>query len=48
LEAYRRMLPVFEPILHQVLNKDFSAAQIAKVLDAYRHPDAPRHLKTQA
>jgi uncharacterized protein len=43
LEAYRRMLPVFEPILMQVLNKNFSAAQIAQVLEVYRHPDAPRH-----
>ncbi|HLX83776.1 MAG TPA: YfbU family protein [Terriglobales bacterium] len=40
LDAYRRMLAVFDPILHRVLNKDFSAAQIAKVLDAYKHPDA--------
>lgn len=40
LDAYRRMLAVFDPILHQVLNKDFSAAQIAKVLAAFRHPDA--------
>jgi hypothetical protein len=27
-------------VLHQVSNRDFSEAQIAKVLDAYRHPDA--------
>jgi uncharacterized protein YfbU (UPF0304 family) len=40
LEAYRRMLPVFEPILQQVLNRDLSAAQIAQVLAAYRHPRA--------
>ncbi len=48
LQAYRRMLPVFEPILMEVSNRDFSAAQIAKVLDAYRHPDAPRHLERGA
>jgi uncharacterized protein YfbU (UPF0304 family) len=40
LDAYRRMLAVFEPILQQVTNKDFNAGQIAKVLDAYKHPDA--------
>jgi hypothetical protein len=34
------MLAVFDLILRQVTNRDFSAAQIAKVLDAYRHPDA--------
>lgn len=38
LEAYRRMLNVFEPILQQVTNRDFSAAQIAEVLKAWRHP----------
>ena len=42
LDAYRRMLPVFEPILQQVLNKDFTKEQIAQVLAAYRHRDAPR------
>jgi uncharacterized protein len=42
LDAYRRMLPVYDPILLQVSNKNFSAAQIAKVLDAYKHPDAVR------
>ena len=40
LEAHRRMLPVFEPILHQVLNKNFNKEQIAEVLAAYKHPDA--------
>jgi len=42
LDAYRRMLPIFDRILHQVSNRDFSAAQIKEVLDAYRHPDAAR------
>ena len=41
LDAYRRMLAVFEPILRQVLNRDFSKEQIAQVLAAYRHPSAP-------
>jgi uncharacterized protein YfbU (UPF0304 family) len=40
LDAYRRMLPVFEPILRQVANQNFSKEQIAKVMNAYRHPDA--------
>jgi uncharacterized protein YfbU (UPF0304 family) len=40
LQAYRRMLLVFEPTLKEVSNKDFSAAQIAQVLAAYRHPRA--------
>jgi uncharacterized protein YfbU (UPF0304 family) len=40
LAAYRRMLPVYDPILHRVTNADFSAAQIAEVLAAFRHPDA--------
>jgi uncharacterized protein len=39
LDAYRRMLPVFDTILHQVSNKDFTAAQIVEVLDAYKHPE---------
>ena len=41
LDAYRRMIAVYAPILHKVLNKDFSKEQIAEVLAAYRHPDAP-------
>jgi uncharacterized protein YfbU (UPF0304 family) len=45
LEAYRRMLPVFEPILRQVSNQDFSKEQIQQVLDAYRHPEAPRFVR---
>ncbi len=45
LQAYRRMLPVFEPILQQVLNRDFNAGQIAQVLEAYRHPDAPPNVR---
>ena len=45
LKAYRRMLPVFEPILMQVSNQDLSKEQIQQVLDAYRHPDAPRHVR---
>jgi uncharacterized protein YfbU (UPF0304 family) len=36
LEAYRRMYAVFEPILHEVLNQNFTAAQIAQVLAARR------------
>jgi hypothetical protein len=36
LEAYRRMYAVFDPTLMQVLNQNFSAAQIAQVL-AVRH-----------
>ncbi len=40
LDAYRRMLPVFEPILQRVLNKDFNKEQIAQVMAAFRHPDA--------
>ena len=47
LDAYRRMLPVFEPILHQVLNKDFSKEQIAQVMAAFRHPNAPPRNKPQ-
>jgi hypothetical protein len=36
LQAYRRMLAVFDPILLQVSNQDCSAAQIAEVLNAWR------------
>jgi uncharacterized protein YfbU (UPF0304 family) len=39
LDAYRLMLPIFDPILKRVLNKDFSKEQIVSVLDAYIHPD---------
>lgn len=39
LDAYHRMLSAFEPILRQVANKDFSAAQIAEVMNAYKYPD---------
>jgi uncharacterized protein YfbU (UPF0304 family) len=39
LDGHRRMLAVFEPILQQVLNKDFNAAQITDVLAAWRHRD---------
>ena len=38
LEAHGRMLAVFEPILQEVSNKDFSAAQMAEVLKARIHP----------
>lgn len=38
LDEHRRMLAVYEPILQQVSNKDFSTAQIAEVLAAWRHP----------
>jgi uncharacterized protein len=40
LEGYRRMLTVFEPIMEDVTNQDFSAAQIVKVLAARRAPKA--------
>lgn len=46
LEAYRRMLPIFDPILRQMTNQDFSKEQIKQVLDAYRHPDSPRRAPT--
>jgi uncharacterized protein len=36
LEAYRRMYAVFEPILQEVLNQNFTAAQIGQVLAARR------------
>lgn len=39
LDAYHRMLEVFDPILHKVLNKDFSAKQIAEVMNAAKHPE---------
>jgi uncharacterized protein len=38
VEAYRRMYAVFEPILLHVSNQDFSAAEIAQVLAAWRAP----------
>jgi len=38
LDGHRRMLTVFDPILRRVLNKDFSAAQVLEVLNAWRHP----------
>lgn len=45
LDAYRRMLPVFDPILKQMSNRDFSKEQIHQVMDAYRHPESPRFVK---
>ena len=39
IEVHRRMLKVFDPILHQVLNRDFSAAQINEVMLSRVHPD---------
>jgi uncharacterized protein YfbU (UPF0304 family) len=45
LDAYRRMLPVFEPILKQMSNRDFTKEQIHEVMDAYRHPESPRFVK---
>jgi uncharacterized protein YfbU (UPF0304 family) len=36
LEGYRRMYAVFDPILQDVLNQNFTAAQIAQVLVARR------------
>ena len=39
IEAHRRMLPVFEPILHHVQSSDLSAAHIAEVMKARQHPD---------
>ena len=39
LATYRRMLPVFDPILHEVTNRDFSAKQIAQVMDEFPHPE---------
>ena len=39
LDAYHRMLGVFDPLLRQVLNRDLSAAQIAQVMNAAKHPD---------
>jgi len=38
VEACRRMYAVFEPILLHVSNQDFSAAEIAQVLAAWRAP----------
>ena len=38
IEAHRRMLEVFTPILNQLLNLDFPAAQIAEVMEARIHP----------
>jgi uncharacterized protein YfbU (UPF0304 family) len=38
LEGYRRMLIVFEPILKQMTNQDFTVSQITRVLSAWRHP----------
>jgi uncharacterized protein len=34
LAAHRRMLSIFDPILQQVLHRDFNAAQIAEVVAA--------------
>lgn len=39
LATYRRMLPVFDPILHEMTNQDFSAKQIALVMDEMLHPE---------
>lgn len=39
LDTHRRMLTVFEPILKQVSNRDFTAKQIAEVMNAAKHPD---------
>ncbi|MGH9644355.1 MAG: YfbU family protein [Terriglobales bacterium] len=36
LSGHRRMLHVYEPILQQVLNKNFTATQIAQVLSKWR------------
>ena len=40
LDAHRRMLVVFKPIIDVVLNRDFTAAQIAQVLAVWRSPNA--------
>jgi uncharacterized protein YfbU (UPF0304 family) len=38
LAAHRRMLKVFEPILQQMSNRDFTAQQIADILKAWIAP----------
>jgi uncharacterized protein YfbU (UPF0304 family) len=39
LDMYRRMLLVFEPILNQVLNLNFTSEQIAQVIAEAVHPE---------
>lgn len=40
LDGYRRMLKVFEPMRATIAGRELSAGEIAKVLNARRHPDA--------
>jgi uncharacterized protein YfbU (UPF0304 family) len=40
IDMHRRMLPSFEKIYNQVLNKNFTVAQIAEVLKLQKHPDS--------
>ena len=39
VEAYCRMLPIYDRILATVINQDFTAEQIAEVVAAWQHPD---------
>lgn len=38
LAEYRRMLAVFDPIINEVLNRDFDVAQIERVMVGRRNP----------
>ncbi len=38
VDAYRRMLLIYQKILATVMNQDFTAEQIAKVVAAWKHP----------
>jgi uncharacterized protein YfbU (UPF0304 family) len=38
VEIYRRMLPVYEPLLQQVLNKNLDADQLFEILKEQEHP----------
>ncbi len=38
LDAYRRMLSVFEPIRKNLIGRDLNAAEVIKILQAWLHP----------
>ena len=39
IEAYRRMLPVFEPMRRNIMGRELDAAQIIELLTAMVHPE---------
>lgn len=39
LSGHRRMLRIFDPILHTVLNRNLSGEQLAEVLSSWRAPE---------